>query len=89
MAIDKFSGYGDGLSSPASNAASVTPNDGVDLAYTSRGLHVGGGGDIAVYMPGGTTAVVFKSVASGSLIPIRVDRVLAAGTTATDIVAVW
>ena len=89
MAVDNFAGYGYGLDSPAANAAAVTPSDSADLDYTTRGLFIGVDGDVAVYMTGTTTARVFKGAFAGSILPIRVDRVLATDTTATDIVALW
>ena len=74
---------GDG---PAANAVAVTPSDSVDLAYVTRALYVGGAGDVSVQM--GAT-VSFIGVQAGSVLPIRVSRVNAAGTTATGIVALW
>ena len=74
---------------PARGAAAVTPSDSADLEYRSRALYVGTGGDISVNMAGTGAAVVFTGVPSGSVLPISVTRVLAAGTTATDLVALW
>lgn len=84
---DPFSTYQAGLTSPAFAAIAVTPNDGADLANTSRGLWVGQGGDVAVILVNDTASVVIANVSGGSLLPIRVKRVLATGTTATSIVA--
>lgn len=85
---DDFETYASALDSPAASAAAVTPNDSTVLD-TTRGLWIGGAGDVAVYMKGSTTSVTFAGIAAGTLIPIRVDRVLATGTTATSIVALW
>jgi hypothetical protein len=49
---------------------------------------VGNGGDIAVTMRGGDE-VTFANVADGVILPIRVLRVKATGTTATDILAIY
>lgn len=49
---------------------------------------MGGGGDVAVRMMGGGEAV-FRNLQAGSLIPIRATRILAAGTTAGDLVGLW
>lgn len=77
---------------PGHNAITLTPSDTMDLALYSRGIYVGTGGNIAVTMAGVdnvTSSVVFKNVASGTLLPLRVRRVWATNTTATDIIAVW
>ena len=72
---------------PASNAAQVAPSDSVDLDFVSRAVFVGGAGTISVEMHGGGT-VTFDAFA-GAIIPIRVTRVNATGTTATGIVSLW
>lgn len=76
-------------SAPARNAAAVTPSDTVDLAELTRGLYVGGTGDVTVNMADTGSAVKFAAVPAGTLLPIRASRVKSTGTTATDIVAVW
>ena len=88
MAIDTYKNMMGGLESPARVAAAVTPDDLNDLVNTSRSIYVGTAGDVAVHMIGQSAPVVFKAVPVGVL-PIRVDRVLATGTTAADIVALW
>lgn len=88
MAIDTYRNMVGGLESPARNAETLAPNDGVDLAHTTRSIYVGAAGDVAVHMTGDTSPVVFKAVPIGVL-PIRADRVLATGTTAADLVALW
>lgn len=79
-----------GLGEPAVEANAVTPDDNADLSGgTTRALYVGGAGDVEVYMKNSTTAVVFSAVPAGTVLPIRVDRVLAANTTATLILALY
>ena len=77
-----------GLESPAREATLVVPDDAVDLGNTSRSICVGSTGDIAVHMVGESVPIVFKSVPVG-ILPIRADRILATGTIASDIVALW
>ncbi len=72
--------------SPGENAAEVTASDSTTLY--SRGLYVGGSGDVVVTMYGNGAEVTFVGVPSGSVLPIKVSKVMAA-TTATDIVAIW
>lgn len=72
---------------PANKAQAVTPNDGADLTNVSRALWVGSGGDLSLIFRGDTAAVTIKNVPDGFLVPFRVKRVRATGTTATDIVS--
>jgi hypothetical protein len=69
-------------------AAAVTPNDGADLTNVTRGIYVGGSGDLSVVTPDGDS-VTFKAVPVGTFAAIRVARVMATGTTATNLVALW
>lgn len=73
------------LDSPAFEAFAIVPNDSEDLPYVTRGVYVGGNGDINAIVASGST-VLFKNVVAGTVLPIRVSRVLAAATTATNIV---
>jgi hypothetical protein len=77
-------------------AAAVTKDDANDLATApTRGLYVGGTGNVAVIMAadntsgGAGTAVTFSGVAAGTVLPIRVRRVMSTNTTATGIVALY
>ena len=76
------------VSDPAANAKAITPDDDVDLPNTTRAIFVGVGGDITVNMAGTGAAVEFLNVASGSILPVQVTRVLEA-TTATDMLALY
>lgn len=84
---DAFQHHKSGLESPGYDAQAVTPDDAADLPIASRALYVGTEGDVRLTMAGGN-AITFRAVQPGFL-PLRVTRVHATGTTATDIVAVW
>lgn len=86
---DPFQNHGSGLDSPALHAAAVTPNDSTDLTTTARGLYIGGAGNVTLDTAGGETTVAFVGLTAGSVLPVRVARVRATGTTATNIVAIW
>jgi hypothetical protein len=89
-AVDSYLNYGNqGADSPARNAVAVAPSDTNDLGFVTRGLYVGGAGDVTVNMVNSGATVLFKAVPAGTLLPISTSRVLATGTTATSIVAVW
>lgn len=88
-AKDEFYGGGrDDITSPFTGAVAVTPNDSNDLQVMTRGLYIGVGGSLVVMMGNGAT-VTFAGLVAGTLLPARVVRVLATGTTASSIVAVW
>jgi hypothetical protein len=86
---DSFATTSPGLSGPAGHAFAVTPNDGANLAVVTRGLYVGTGGDLSLILKGDSAPVSLAGVASGSVLPLRVARVRATGTTASDIVGLY
>lgn len=71
----------------AYDAAAVTPNDSTDIRPT-RGLYVGGAGNIKVDMALGNV-VTFTGVLAGSILPVQVVKVYSTDTTATNIVALY
>lgn len=86
---DPFENIRPSLESPPAGALEVTPDDNVDLATASRGFYIGGGGDLTVIMLDGGNQVTLKGINTGQILPLRVSRVMATGTTATNIVAVF
>lgn len=85
---DDFANHAQGLDSPGGRHASVTPDDDNDLDPTPRALYIGGGGAVAMHDRDGTS-VTWAAVPVGAILPFRARRVLATGTTATNIVAIW
>lgn len=81
---DEFDEYKTGLTSPAREAAEITPDDATDLAVPTRAIFVGEVGNLAVQMLSGQT-VTFSNMQAGIIYPLRVARVLATGTTATGL----
>ena len=75
------------IDAPAAHAATITPDDDNDLSENTRGIYVGGTGDLVVITVGGET-ITFSDVPAGSLVPIRASRVLES-TTATNLVGMW
>lgn len=69
-------------SASASGAVAVTKSDSTPVDF--RALYVGGAGDVAVRTRNGQT-VTFKGVGAGTILPVQVERVMSANTTATDI----
>lgn len=73
-------------SGPAETLFTITPSDTVDVAFVTTGIYVGTAGDLAVIDRRTQSIVIFRSVPAGSILPIRVDRVRATGTTAGNLV---
>lgn len=83
---DQFEDYRLTLDGPMTSAVVVAPNDSADIANVSRAIYIGGTGNLNVVMQDGTT-VLFSAIPVGTILPIRVTRVLSTSTTATLIVA--
>lgn len=81
---DDWSGVFSPISGPATRAATIIPNDDTDLGHISTALYVGEVGDVRLITINFET-VTF--VAASGILPIRVRRVLASGTTASGILA--
>lgn len=89
LSVQRFdrNGTAEVSDAPGIDAAAVTKSDATVLNET-RGIYVGGAGDVAVRMISGNS-VTFVGVQAGTLLPIRVDKVLSTGTNATSIVAIY
>jgi hypothetical protein len=72
---------------PFINAVAVTPGDATNIMETDS-LYIGGAGAVAVRMEGGSNAT-FAAVPAGTTLNVRANRVLATGTTATNILALY
>ena len=86
--MDQFKDFPATLTSPATNAVDVVPNDGVPMANISRAIFVGQTGDISLEMQSGQI-VTFQNVQGGSILALRTLKVRQTGTTASGIVSLW
>jgi hypothetical protein len=86
--MDTFKNHTRSLTSPPEHAVAILPQDGTDLPVVTRALYVGAGGDVAVRMLDGSV-VTLSNVPSGTLLPLRIERVLATGTSAGAILGFW
>lgn len=82
---DRFDDRNASITGPAFHGFAVTPNDGAELPEMTRALYVGATGALHVLLASGAE-VTFAGVAGGTMLPIRVRKVFATGTTATSIV---
>lgn len=73
--------------SSARSATAVTPSD--STVVTCAGIYVGGTGDITVTLQSTLSAVTFKAVPQGVILPVAISNgfINATGTTATNLVA--
>lgn len=88
MPTDLFDLNQPGLTSPLEYGFAVTPHDTDELAQVTRELYVGTGGNLALELKHGDT-VTLNNVADGSRLPYRAAKVLATGTTASQIVGLY
>jgi hypothetical protein len=86
MPTNSFDTFIDTPMGAASNAIAITPHDNDELTAITKALYVGGAGDLNVRMLGSIGDIVFRNVAAGTILDIRVRAVRASGTTATHIV---
>lgn len=89
MSYDRFNtDQGARQQGPAESLFAVTKSDSTVFTQATRAIWVGGAGDIAVRMVDQTTGTI-AGVAAGTLLPIRCDKVLSTGTTATSIIGFY
>lgn len=81
---DRFEGMASGVDAPITHGFAVTPADDVDLSEITRAVYVGAGGTLAATLMTGAV-VTFEGLAGGTLLPVRIRRVHATGTSATAI----
>jgi hypothetical protein len=72
---------------PLVGGFAVTPSV-ADLPFVTRAIMVGGAGDVAVVLRNGDQ-ITLPGLLPGAVYPLRVTRVLIAGTTATGIVGLY
>ena len=85
---DIYKSYTPSLSSPILDRLEITPDDGVELPQLTRALYVGTPGDVTVRLASGAV-ISLGGVQGGVVYPLRVDKVLASGTTAAGLVGLW
>ena len=88
MSANIFAGRAKSVEGPSDHFIAVTPNDDVDLPLgPTRGIYVGQAG-VFVVMDLYGTPTAFEST-DAQYHPLRVRRVLASGSTAGGIVALY
>lgn len=85
---DLFASTTPSLTSPAIDGQPVVPSNTALLAQVSRAIYVGTAGDISAELASGTQ-VTFIAVPAGMILPLRLRKIRATGTSAQNIVALW
>ena len=88
---DPYGGSYSGVADPGERAVVIVPSDTVDFVLTPKAIYVGTGGDIAMIGDNedvGATAIVWKNVPAGAVVPFRPRQILETGTTAADMLAI-
>lgn len=75
-----------GLADPARHAFSITPHATNAVQPLPKAVFIGTGGTLVGRPAGSDSDVTFKNLASGQILPVRLQYVRASGTTAADIV---
>ena len=83
--FDRYSSHNASFGAPAGFAFAVTPDDSNDLEEVTRGLFIGTAGNVKLTLRLGGT-VTLKNIPAGTLLPLRVTRIFATGTSAADLV---
>ena len=71
---------------PATFGFVINPSDDSFLEELTRGIWVGGSGNIILMLSSGRV-IPLVGVVAGTLIPVKAKKVYATGTTATNLVA--
>lgn len=75
--------------SSAWKGVEITPSDATVLPDGIRGVWVGGAGNLTVILSGDAKEITLAGVPAGTLLPIQISKVMATGTTATAITALY
>lgn len=82
---DRFVNFTPELDAPASHAFAITPHNTNPLAVSTRGIYVGGAGDVSLTTVEGND-VTFMGCLIGTVLPVRAKIVKSTGTTATNLI---
>lgn len=86
---DKFSHFYSSFEGPAVDGFTITPSDSTVFSQPSRAIYVGTAGNISAQLNGANTILLFTNVPAGTILPIRVNMVLATNTTANGMIGLF
>jgi hypothetical protein len=82
---DRFETVASGADSPATHGFAITPHDSTDLPEVTRAIYVGAPGSIAAVLLSGAD-ITLTGIAAGTILPLRLRRIKATGTSAAALV---
>lgn len=85
---DVYDSLSPSLSSPAINGQTIAPSNSNLLTNVTRAIYVGSVGDVAIEFVSGAQ-VTLQAVPSGTILPVRAQKVLSSNTTATGLIGLW
>jgi hypothetical protein len=68
-----------------SKITGVTPSNTLPVPPGTKALYVEGTGNVTVQMPGAPSTFTYTAVPAGTWLPIAPEKVMATGTSATNI----
>ena len=86
MSNDPYALFGDSLIASARSGMIIVPHATQDLEKVTKAIYVGTGGDLTVRLVDAEQDLVFRNLASGSILDVRASAVRVTGTTAADLV---
>jgi len=86
--MDTFASFTSSLDAPARSGAALIPSDVTPLPVLTRAVYIGVAGNLSVELADGDV-VAFQNLPAGTILPIRVAKARATGTTAGGLVALW
>ena len=82
--MDTYGYTGKSIDGPAYDAFVITPSNSDYLPYATRGIYVGGSGNVYCRPygaePGVSANVLFHGVVAGTILPIRAEAVWSSNT---------
>jgi len=89
MISDPFARTQDSPTSPAEACFAIIPDDVAELPVATKGIYIGGDGDVAIITLNNSAPVTFRNLLAGTVLDVRARAIMATGTTATDMVGLY
>ncbi|KKK96204.1 hypothetical protein LCGC14_2665100 [marine sediment metagenome] len=80
---------GSGWNSPFTRCFSITPQDDKELNHLPRALFIGGAGNMMLVAENDDDPVTFIGLKKGDVLTVRAKKILATGTTATQLIGMY
>ncbi len=84
--MDQFEYTSDSVFAPSRKSLAAIPSDTQPLPQIGKALYIGNGGHVRLRAVDDPAPALFRNLAAGTILPVRVAQVFATGTTAADLV---